>query len=248
VHHNDYCDSLEREAGRFVTAAAAADESTPIPTCPEWTMTDLAGHVGMLYRWSGHLVRTRAPARVAATEIAKPPDDAVVTWVESGVAPMLETFRTHDPDDRVWGWGADRHARFWPRRMLFETIIHRVDAELACGVAPAVDAALAVDGIDELLANFAHAGYFVSGLAELRGSGESLGLVASDVDEAWRVRLLQGGYVWDWARGECTATVRGTVADLLLLVYNRCPLDDAARFAIEGETALAERTLRNLSL
>jgi uncharacterized protein (TIGR03083 family) len=248
VHHSEYCDALEHEAERFVTVAGGAGPSTPIPTCPEWTMSDLAGHVGLLYRWSSHLVRTRAPARVPAGEVAQRPDDGVVEWMHEGVTPMLTTFRTTDPDARVWGWGADRHARFWPRRMLFETVIHRADAELARGISPEIDAEVATDGMDELLANFAHAGYFAPGLADLRGSGESITFAAVDVDDAWRIRLFEGGYVWDWARVPGTASIRGRVADLLLLVYNRLPLDGGDRFAVDGDAGLAQRTIRSLSL
>lgn len=248
VHHSDYCDALEREAEHFVTAAGGTDPATPIPTCPEWTMSDLAGHVGFLYRWSGQHVRTRARARIPTREIAQQPDDAGVDWVTAAIRPMLDTFRTTDPDDRAWGWGADRHARFWPRRMLFETVIHRADAELARGINPEIDLDVAADGIDELLANFAHAGYFAPGLAELRGSGESVTLAAEEVDEAWRIRLFEGGYVWDWAREPGTASIRGNVADLLLLVYNRLPLGDPDRFAVDGDTELAQRTIASLSL
>jgi uncharacterized protein (TIGR03083 family) len=248
VHHSDYCDALEREAERFVTVAGGADPSESIPTCPEWTMTDLAGHVGFLYRWSSHHVHTRARSRVPAREIAQQPDDAVVDWVAAAIPSMLGIFRTTDPDARAWGWGADRHARFWPRRMLFETVVHRADAELARGISPEVDSTVAADGIDELLANFAHAGYFAPGLSELRGSGESVTLAADDVDEAWRIRLFEGGYVWDWAREPGTASIGGRVADLLLLVYNRLPFDDGDRFALDGDTELAERVIRSLSL
>jgi uncharacterized protein (TIGR03083 family) len=210
-------------------------------------MSDLAGHVGFLYRWSAYHVQTQAKVRVPPAEIDQPPDRDVVAWVAEGVAPMLETFRTHDPDDRVWGWGADRHARFWPRRVLFETVIHRADAELGRGVSPGIDADLAVDGIDELFANFAHAGYFAPGLAELRGGGESLGLVAVDAGESWRLRLVDAGYAWDWGAAAKTAAVRGAASDLLLLVYGRLPLEDA-RFTVEGDGGWAARTLRHLSL
>jgi uncharacterized protein (TIGR03083 family) len=247
MHHGEYCDALEREAARFVSAAGAADPATPLPTCPEWTLSDLVAHVGFLYRWSRHHVLSRARTRVAPADVGGQPAAGDVEWVAAGVPPMLDTFRTHDPDDRVWGWGADRHARFWPRRMLFETVIHRADAEVGRGVSPEVDTDLAVDGIDELLANFAHAGYFAPGLAELRGGGESLGLVAEDAGESWRLRLVDAGYAWDWGPAGKTATVRGTAADLLLLVYGRAALD-GTRFTVDGDDQWAARTLRHLSL
>ena len=30
----------------------------------------------------------------------------------------------------MWAWGPDKHARFWPRRLLHETAVHRGDAYL----------------------------------------------------------------------------------------------------------------------
>src|SRR5216683_667649 len=52
----------------------------------------------------------------------------------------------HEPDQTV---------SFWIRRMAQETVIHRIDAQLAAGVPPApVPEDLAVDGVDEVLRLF----------------------------------------------------------------------------------------------
>jgi hypothetical protein len=53
----------------------------------------------------------------------------------------------------VWAWGPDQHARFWSRRMLYETVVHHSDAELALGREPVIDRAVAVAGVDEFLEN-----------------------------------------------------------------------------------------------
>jgi hypothetical protein len=45
----------------------------------------------------------------------------------------------------------DQTVGFWARRMALETVVHRVDAEQARGAVAPVDAALATDGIDEIL-------------------------------------------------------------------------------------------------
>jgi hypothetical protein len=29
----------------------------------------------------------------------------------------------------MWAWGPDKHARFWSRRMLHETAVHRVTGD-----------------------------------------------------------------------------------------------------------------------
>jgi uncharacterized protein (TIGR03083 family) len=48
-------------------------------------------------------------------------------------------------------WPSDQTVGFWARRMALETVVHRVDAETAAGVATPVDPELAVDGVDEIL-------------------------------------------------------------------------------------------------
>ena len=60
-----------------------------------------------------------------------------------------------DPGSSMWAWGADQHARFWSRRQLHETLVHRCDLELAQSGRPSVPAHLAADTIDEFLDNLA---------------------------------------------------------------------------------------------
>ncbi|SCK59943.1 TIGR03083 family protein [Streptomyces sp. SceaMP-e96] len=71
-----------------------------------------------------------------------------------------DAFAATDPDAPMWAWGVDQHARFWMRRMLFETLVHRTDAERAVGRRPVIDPALATDGVDEFLANLPFATSF----------------------------------------------------------------------------------------
>ncbi|HEX6787425.1 MAG TPA: hypothetical protein VF076_09505, partial [Acidimicrobiales bacterium] len=147
-----------------------------------------------------------------------------------------------------WGWGGDRRARFWPRRMLFETVVHRADAAFALDIEPVVDAEVAVEGIDELLSNLPHAAYFAPGLAELRGDDECIGLQATDTEATWLIRLVPAGYAWDWSNGPADVTLRGTAADLLLAIYRRRDTHDAGRFEREGDLALLDRFLAHAQL
>jgi uncharacterized protein (TIGR03083 family) len=178
------------------------------------------------------------------------PDDpsALPDWLEDGIEPMVTTFRAADPDAEVWGWGADRHARFWPRRMVHETAVHRADASLTAGVEPEIEAAIAADGIDELLVNLPHAAYFAPRVGELRGDGESLGLRATDRDATWFIRLHPGGFAWDWSATKADVTVRGSTEDLLLLLYGRRAADDPARFVRTGELAVLDLFIANAAL
>jgi uncharacterized protein (TIGR03083 family) len=251
MDHTSYCDALEGEAKRLVEVVRGVDPTSPVPTCPDWTLADLLTHLGGVHRWASHHVATLARARVPGSELGlKPPDDpkALPDWLDEGIEPMVTTFRGADPDAEVWGWGADRHARFWPRRMVHETAVHRADAAITAGVEPAIDAAIAADGIDELLVNLPHAAYFAPGVGELRGGGESIGLRATDSDATWFIKLHPGGFAWDWSAATADVTARGSAEDLLLLLYGRRAADDPARFVRTGDLAVLDRFIANASL
>jgi hypothetical protein len=131
--------------------------------------------------------------------------------------------------------------------MLHETTIHRVDVQRAAGGAPEVDAGVAVDGIDEILANLPHAAYFAPHLDDLRGDGETVCLEPTDRPTGWLVRLWPQGYYWERRRADADAMASGTVADLLLLVYNRGPASDD-RLRVDGDAVLLARVLRGFAL
>src|SRR5438270_1932777 len=74
----------------------------------------------------------REYAQLTAEFAARKPDEETITW--------------YDPEQTVG---------FWIRRMAQETVIHRVDAELALGEQLAeIPDDLALDGIDEVLERF----------------------------------------------------------------------------------------------
>ena len=145
------------------------------------------------------------------------------------------------------GGGVDQHVRFWSRRMVHETIADTADAQLATGVAPVIDAPVAIDGIDELLDNLPTALYFAPNVAELRGNGESIHVHCTDSDGEWMIELEPAGFHWEHADSKGTVAVRGTAADLFLLLYGRYAAGDE-RFTRFGDTALLDRWLTNSAL
>ncbi|WP_411136094.1 hypothetical protein [Streptomyces sp. C10] len=86
--------------------------------------------------------------------------------------------------------------------------------------------ALATDGVDEFLANLPFATSFAPHVARLRGKGATLRFRCTDTDGDWLVRLRPDGFGAEPRTGDAAAVsadagVRGTAADLLLLVYGR---------------------------
>jgi uncharacterized protein (TIGR03083 family) len=245
-----YCDAVAVEIARFADVVRRADPTTPVPTCPDWTIAELVKHTGTIHRWAERMVRERAQRRLGWRELdlGLPKDKASYPdWLATGAGLLPPTFRAADPDASMWAWGADQHARFWPRRMLHETTVHRADAELALGREPAIDPATAVDGVDEFLDNLPHAAYFAPNVTKLRGNGERLRFECTDVDGDWLIRLDPERFEWEHARGDADAVVRGPAADLLLLAYGRRRPDEA-RFERSGDTALLAHWLENSAI
>lgn len=250
VDHAWHCDRLATAVEAFVGAVRAADLSTAVPTCPGWDLAELLRHQGVVHRWAAHHVAHLAPTRVPSDELGIdiPPDASTLpSWLEEGGEALVATLRAADPDAPMWAWGADQHARFWSRRQLHETVVHGADAQLALGHEPPIAADVAVDGVDELLANIASAGYFAPNTEKLRGDGETVHFHCTDTDGEWMITLLPDRYEWTHGHGKGTVAVRGRAADLLLLTYNRRARTDA-RFEVFGDEALLDFWLSNSAL
>jgi uncharacterized protein (TIGR03083 family) len=214
---------IDTEAARL--AALATDLSVPVPTCPGWTLAELITHVGQTHRWAVHVLRNQAQERIWSRQVPSGLAEGRsgdAAWLAAGAAELLDTLRETDPSLAVWTWGPDRQASWWPRRMLFELVIHRVDAELALGVDPVVPAEVAIDGIEEFLHNLPYATWVTRSLAELEAEGATIHLHANDADGEWTITQGPAGTV-DWARGHTKGdcAVQGTAQDLLLMLYGR---------------------------
>lgn len=224
-----YLGHIAGEIAAIAAVTRGIDPATPVPSCPGWDLGGLLRHVGRIHRWATALVSERAtrgypPNRVPLNLPADPAEHP--DWVAAGAEPLLDALRRTDPDTPVWSWGADRHARFWTRRMQHETCVHRCDAELATGHDPQVPAMLAVDGVDEFLTNLPYAASFAPGVRQLRGTGETLCLHASDTGDRWSVTLAPDGFTWRRGGGPGHVTVAGLASDVYLFAWGRRRADD----------------------
>jgi hypothetical protein len=140
---------------------AAIDLDAPVPSCPGWTVADLVRHVAEVYLHKVEAMRQQQvpqPWPPPEIEHAEP-----VPLLERAWAALSSEFAERAPEGPAYSWyEPDQTVGFWMRRMAQETVIHRIDAELARlaveparadGVARVADD-LAVDGIDEVLVVF----------------------------------------------------------------------------------------------
>lgn len=198
---------LRREGQAF--AAALADETLdrPVPSCPAWTVRDLALHLGRVWNWAGAATRsTQRPPRPALDfpRDAAGLSDALLTEL----ALLLDALEG-DPAAPAWSF-APGHGTlgFWQRRQLLETALHRWDAARAFGEDAALDPEIALDGLTEL----------AEVLVPLRHSQGKLAAGAM-------VAVADDGGAWVWGEGEPTAEVAGSASDLLLLAWGRLDAD-----------------------
>jgi uncharacterized protein (TIGR03083 family) len=236
----DDCDLLEAEVRRFAALIDDRPLEAPVPSCPGWSVADLTTHLGTVHRWAEHLVRTLAPERVPSEAMGLGPPEPSGVWIRAGGDALVATLRAADPGAAMWSWGKDQHVRFWSRRQLHETLVHRMDAELALGLAPTTTPAIAADAIDEFLVNLASARYFSPKVKNLRGDGTRLVFRANDAGRAWTIALHPEGYVVedgtvedgtvedgtaeDGTAAAPAATLEGPALPLLLVLYRRLPL------------------------
>ncbi|MGW0533442.1 maleylpyruvate isomerase family mycothiol-dependent enzyme [Streptomyces sp. NPDC003032] len=243
---------MAAESERFVALLEGADLSAPVPACPGWTLLDLVRHIGSVQRWFCVLLRERVrePPRTRAVELELPEShDAYAAWLAASADLAARAFAEVDPDAPMWVWGADPHARFWVRRMLYETLVHRTDAEAALGVPTVIDPALAADGVDEFLVNLPFATPYAPGVAQLRGQGEVIRFRATDVGQEWLVQLRADGFgLVERGQPDADASVDASVharaADLLLLIYGRLAWDSGA-YEVGGDAGLLGRWFGN---
>jgi uncharacterized protein (TIGR03083 family) len=224
----EHVEQIRIETQRVVDRLTVAGFDATVPTCPGWTLRDLATHVGMAHRWASAIIERRAQGRTDVSPIEArgdvPPDDRMAEWLIAGQAHLAAVIAATPPDADFWRFmrNAPSSLAFWARRQAHETAIHRVDAELAGDpVAPAsLPPAFATDGVDELLLGFAPR------FRPTDISPATIQLRASDVDRGWMVTLGEGAIaVTDTIDGPADLRIEAPINELYLLLWNRTAVE-----------------------
>jgi uncharacterized protein (TIGR03083 family) len=187
VEHAALVDAVREEGATLVAALESVPSmDTIVPTCQDWTVSDLAVHVGAFCGFWTHVLceGTGHPL----TPYPDPPDGAdLIPWLRGLHAHLVGELGATPPATEVWTWfAADHTAGFVARRCAHELAVHRYDAQAALGSIQPIRSELAVDGIDEIL----------DALVTTRdrtgdGSGRTLALRCTDADAAWQVTLRE---------------------------------------------------------
>ena len=240
---------LNQDFALLRTAVTTTDPKTRVPSCPDWTVDDLADHVAHVYLHKAESIRLGAfpdpwpPEQVNPDTLAR---------LDENFAALQAQFAAHSPADHAATWhDVDQTVGFWIRRMAQETVIHRIDAELAAGlpVTPVPDD-LAADGVDEVLKRMLAYGSVTwpEDFAEMEGEhlvgpGE---ITVAAGQAAWTVRPSPHAVeVEDGASDDPRAVVDGPAGNVLRWLWGRAG-DDAIR--ITGDAAWADYLRRLLAV
>jgi uncharacterized protein (TIGR03083 family) len=240
-----HCAEITHQTELLVADVAGADLGAPVPSCPGWTLGMLLRHIGGGHRWATDMVRLRADdwlpddviRKVEGDDTGAPPAD----WLLEGAHLLTATLEAAGPDLELFAPFDYDRATFWARRFANETVVHRADACLAAPTPFVVATDVAIESIDEWLELDAKPEHFdiTPQKRDLLGPGRTVCLVAPEA--AWTEDFT--GDVITWRRGEADAavTARGSVTDLLLLVYGRTGPD---ALDVTGDRAVLDRWLR----
>ena len=224
---DEHLAALSRSGARLGDCAREAGLDAAVPTCPAWAVRDLVAHQAMVHRWATAHVRGEPTEAVASdAQILETVPD-LLSYYDEGVSALAGALRDAPADLEAFTFLKDPPAprEFWARRQAHETTMHMVDAQAAVLARPPtadeadIDAALAADGIDELLR-----GFFTRGKSKLfDGTAFTVVVAPSDADRRWVVRVDEQLSVdaGDGDAPDADARLSGSAAALYLALWNR---------------------------
>ncbi|MET9088210.1 maleylpyruvate isomerase family mycothiol-dependent enzyme [Streptomyces sp. NPDC004237] len=239
----------ERSADFRAAVASAPSLDVPVPTCPEWTLFDLAEHLGGGDRFWAAVVGAGPadgpPARAVAERaaVAAPRErEALLAWLAESTRLLLSALREAGEDRGCWTWwGASqspRNSGAVARHRVQETAVHTYDAQVAQGAPRPLPDEVALDGLDEFLSTC------VATPAAWPHKPTSFDFHAAE-GRSWRLTVDGDGA--RAARLPATVTVTGespdapgvsaraTAGELVLFLYGRIPADSVR---IDGDGGL----------
>ncbi|MBO0867322.1 MAG: maleylpyruvate isomerase family mycothiol-dependent enzyme [Micromonosporaceae bacterium] len=245
LEHERYESEFAAETVRFASVTSALDPAARVPTCPEWTVRDLVGHVGRGHRSATTIVGQRLTGPQLSDAQAPGDPDTWPEWLTSGAQGLIAAIREAGFDQPVWTWQRDGTAGFWLRRLLHDELVHRFDAEMTAGRTGTVATDLAADGICDLLDTASALSRYTgrpTGFRELAGTGETLRFGATDHPATWLAERTPDGVKWRYGDGEAAVSVSAPARELLLMLNRRVePTPD--RIQVTGDRTLLDHWL-----
>jgi uncharacterized protein (TIGR03083 family) len=249
-----YYAEIDASSAALAAVVDSADPGLAIPACPDWTLGQLATHLGRAQRWAAEIVRTRSAEFIEfrAVPDGKLPDDLAARgrWLTAGAARLITALREAGGQE-VWAFGQMTPASFWARRMSHEAMVHCADAQFAAGDEVSWTPELAADAIDEWLTVMSGPlfGRPDPRLAALPPN-RSLHVHATDPELAgageWIVTHAGDGIQVTAVHGKADAALSGAAADVLLVLLGRKPASGPA-VRVFGDHDLLDAWLKGIT-
>lgn len=211
---------------QFAQAARVGGPDCAIPSCPDWTMTDLADHVAMEYGGWYYSNLTIAPGSedpIAAAMAARPPfpDDfaSQVDYIEENAARFANHAGDVDLDADVWIFNSVGPARFWLRQTIMEVAVHVWDAAMAVEQPSPLTKEISLEGVDQLCDMQYHRGQWWGD--PWTPPDTPFGIVATDAKASWLSFAVDGRAYHQPGGVDAPAKVTGTVESLYLWLFGR---------------------------
>ena len=100
MHPDELVEVIRAEAAAIVAVLDAEGASArAVPSCPDWDVEKLVGHLGRVHRWVTAMVRTQSPDRI---DFPPRPERVDAEWFEEGVAELTAALEEAGPDVAMW--------------------------------------------------------------------------------------------------------------------------------------------------
>jgi uncharacterized protein (TIGR03083 family) len=243
---DEHVAALRREGELFGAAVAAGDLDATVPTCPEWTLRELAHHLGRTHIWAAAHVEQARPDPLSDEEQraewgSMPSDEEVLPWYRSALGRVVAALEAAPQDLQCWTFlpNSPPPRAFWARRQAHELAIHRVDAQGVVGLVDPVPVAFAVDGIDELLF-----GFYSRPRSRLRSqTPRTLSVRAAAT--GWLVHIGHEGARAERSEAAGDCTIHGRASELYYALWNRRPLHG---FHVAGDPSVLDLWTSNATV
>ena len=213
----DAYDALRARDFALFVDAAAQNLDAPVPTCPDWNVSDLCDHLARVYQGRTFTINNGTFADPKSL-LLRGDDVHPLDWLRTWSANLDAALSRHaDTDATVTFMDDCTSMHFWRRRMALETLVHRTDAELAVGrPISTMDDDLSADGVAELL-------WFCSDPRNDRrdslGEPTSVALVAGE--RRFVATVSESTFDWHESDEPTDAEVRAAAGEVLLALSGR---------------------------
>jgi uncharacterized protein (TIGR03083 family) len=242
----------ERSTAFRAAVASAPSLDAQVPTCPEWTLFDLAQHIGEGRRdWAATVAAGPAPAKSAGQGalVAPREREALLAWLAESTEQLLDALRTAGPDRGCWAWWETLQSPHTSgavaRHQLQQMAVHTYDAQITVGAPQPLPDEVALDGVDEFLSTCVattSAWPHKPAVIDLHASEGRSWRLSLSADGARSARLPGPGTMPAIAAGQdpdaAAFSAWGTANELVLILHDRIPINS---LKLDGDRCVFEQ-------